>query len=346
MIKKIDIKTIGKKDLELFCTNNNTEKFRANQIEEWLWKKGAKCFDEMTSLPASFRFLLSENFIINSVEITSKQVSVDRSIKYGLKLFDKKIIEGVLIPSKKRVTICISSQAGCSLDCFFCATGKLKLERNLMSWEIYEQVYLLNKESIKEFGVAISNIVYMGMGEPLLNYSNVIQSIGLITDNKGLGMSPKRITVSTSGIAKMIKKLGDDQVKFNLAISLHSANNKTRSSLMPINKRINLAELKKSIVHFYKMTKTRITYEYILFEKINDSINDANELAELTKITPCKINLIEYNPIEGVVYKKSDHNKTKKFISILESKNLIVNLRKSKGKDIDAACGQLANRLS
>ena len=345
MKEKIDIRNISVEELQKFCKDNNLPKFRAKQVEEWLWKKGATSFAEMTSLSKEMRDLFTVHFVINSVKIHKAERSIDGTIKYSMKLHDNQLVEGVLIPSKKRITACISSQVGCSLDCAFCATGTLKLERNLTAAEIYDQVFILNEESISSFGKSLSNIVYMGMGEPLLNYNNMLESIGLITTKKGMGMSPKRITVSTAGIAKMVKKLGDDMVKFNLAISIHSANDEKRSSLMILNDSVPLQELRDAIRYFYDKTDSRITYEYILFKEVNDSVEDAKELAKFCKVSPCKINLIQYNKVDGMDYEKSSNKNTETFISYLEEKHLIVNLRKSKGKDIDAACGQLVNKL-
>ena len=345
MKEKIDIRNISVEELQKFCKDNNLPKFRAKQVEEWLWKKGATSFAEMTSLSKEMRDLFTVHFVINSVKIHKAERSIDGTIKYSMKLHDKQLVEGVLIPSKKRITACISSQVGCSLDCAFCATGTLKLERNLTAAEIYDQVFILNEESISSFGKSLSNIVYMGMGEPLLNYNNMLESIELITTKKGMGMSPKRITVSTAGIAKMVKKLGDDMVKFNLAISLHSANDEKRSSLMILNDSVPLQELRDAIRYFYDKTDSRITYEYILFKEVNDSVEDAKELAKFCKVSPCKINLIQYNKVDGMDYEKSSNKNTETFISYLEEKHLIVNLRKSKGKDINAACGQLVNKL-
>jgi 23S rRNA (adenine2503-C2)-methyltransferase len=345
MKEKIDIRNIGIEELHKFCKDNSLPKFRAKQVEEWLWKKGATSFGEMTSLSKEMRDLFSVHFVINSVKIHKAERSIDGTIKYSMKLHDKLLVEGVLIPTKKRITACISSQVGCSLDCVFCATGTLKLERNLTASEIYEQVFILNQEALSLFGKPLSNIVYMGMGEPLLNYNNMLESIHLITTEKGMGISPKRITVSTAGIAKMIKKLGDDMVKFNLAISLHSANNEKRSSLMSLNDSVSLQELRDAIRYFYDKTNSRITYEYILFKNINDSVDDAKELAKFCRVSPCKINLIEYNTVDDFPYEKSTNKVTENFIVYLEEKNLIVNLRKSKGKDINAACGQLVNKL-
>ena len=344
MSNKKDIRLLSLNELILFCKENKLPAYRAKQIYEWLWKKNVNSFDDMSSISQKTRNMLNDVFWINHIKVYSQHISKDHTIKYGLRLHDQNIVEGVLIPSKKRITACISSQAGCSLSCNFCATGKLTLKRNLTSSEIYDQVFLLNEESKKYFEKPITNIVYMGMGEPLLNYKCLLESIDFITTKKGLNMSPKRITVSTVGIAKLIKKLGDDMVKFNLAISLHSAEDSKRSNLMPINNNINLNQLKEAVEYFYKKTKTRITYEYILLKNINDSINDAKKLLDFIKITPCKINLIEYNTVSDFEFEKSTNKKTDLFINFLEKHNVIVNLRKSKGKDINAACGQLANQ--
>lgn len=344
MREKKDIRSLNLLELSEFCKEKKLSAFRAKQIWEWLWKKDINSFAEMTTLSKDTRKLLDRYFWINKIIICRAQKSIDNTIKYAFKLHDKHLVEGVLIPSKNRITACISSQAGCSLSCKFCATGKLKLERNLTASEIYDQVLILNNESISYFNKPISNIVFMGMGEPLLNYNALLNSIDFITTKKGLNMSPKRITVSTVGIAKMIKKLGDDKIKFNLAISLHAADDKKRSNLMSINEKINLTELKNAVKYFYEKTKIRITYEYILLKDTNDSIEDAKRLSDFIKTTPCKINLIEYNAVEGIEYKKTSAKNTNIFINYLEKQNIIVNLRRSKGKDIDAACGQLANQ--
>ena len=345
MSDKKDIRTFTFEQIQTFCLENNLPKFRAKQLQEWLWKKRATSFDEMTSLSKEIKGLFVEYFVINAVKIHKAERSIDGTIKYSMQLHDKNLVEGVLIPSKKRITACISSQVGCSLDCTFCATGTLKLERNLDTAEIYDQVFILNEESVSNFGKPLSNIVFMGMGEPLLNYNNLLESVELITTDKGLGMSPKRITVSTAGIAKMIKKLGDDEVKFNLAISLHTASDSKRNILMALNKKVNLADLRKSISYFYDKTGSRVTYEYILFKDLNDNIEDAQKLVQFAKVSPCKINLIEYNKVDGVDYEKASNKSIENFMSYLEEKNIIVNLRKSKGKDIAAACGQLVNKL-
>ena len=345
MITKKNIRELKLEELIDFLKNQNIPSYRAKQIHEWLWKKRAISFNEMTSLSLSLRELLEQNFCLNAVKIHKAEKSSDGTIKYSLKLYDNKLVEGVLIPSKKRLTACISSQVGCSLSCTFCATGTLKLERNLNYAEIYDQIFILNEEALLNFGKPLSNIVYMGMGEPLLNYENLLKSIELVSSKTGLSMSPKRITVSTAGIAKMIKKLADDDVRFNLAISLHTSDDKKREEIMPINKSINLEELKESIKYFFEKTGTRITYEYILFKEINDSLDDAHELVKFCQSTPCKVNLIEYNSVDNIPFQKASNNKTEKFINFLNEKNVIVNLRRSKGKDINAACGQLVNKL-
>jgi len=345
MEEKKDIRNTSVEDLQKFCAEHKLPKFRANQIQEWLWKKKAVSFEEMTSLSKPMRDLFATHFIINAVKIHKGERSIDGTIKYSLQLHDKLLVEGVLIPSKNRLTACVSSQVGCSLACEFCATGTLKLARNLTAAEIYDQVFILNEEAISNFGKPLSNIVYMGMGEPLLNYKAVLESINLITTEKGLAMSPKRITVSTAGISKMIKKLGDDGARFNLAISLHSATDSKRDILMPINQKINLEELRESVRYFYDKTGSRVTYEYILFKDLNDSIEDAQKLVQFTKASPCKINLIEYNTVDDLPYEKSSNRVTENFMKYLEERNILVTLRKSKGKDINAACGQLVNKL-
>ncbi|CAI8271077.1 MAG: Dual-specificity RNA methyltransferase RlmN [Cryomorphaceae bacterium] len=345
MEEKKDIRNTSVENLQKFCAEHKLPQFRAKQVQEWLWKKKAVSFEEMTSLSKPMRDLFANHFSINAVKIHKGERSIDGTIKYSLQLHDKLLVEGVLIPSKNRLTACVSSQVGCSLACEFCATGTLKLARNLTAAEIYDQVFILNEEAISNFGKPLSNIVFMGMGEPLLNYKSVLESINLITTEKGLGMSPKRITVSTAGIAKMIKKLGDDGVRFNLAISLHSAKDSKRDIIMPINKKINLEELRESVRYFYDKTGSRVTYEYILFKDLNDSIEDAQKLVQFTKASPCKINLIEYNTVEDLPYERSSNRVTEQFMKYLEERNILVTLRKSKGKDINAACGQLVNKL-
>lgn len=339
-----DIRTLSLDDLSLFFESVGEKKFRAKQVMEWLWKKSADSFDEMSNLSASTRELLKENYTLHRIKIAEEQVSSDRTIKCAFEVEPGKIVEGVLIPTTSRMTACISSQVGCSLACKFCATGRLKMMRNLTAGEIYDQVVYLRNQSSNRYETPLSNIVYMGMGEPLLNYKNVLTSIEKITSPDGLGMSPQRITVSTAGISKMIKRLGDDRVKFNLALSLHAANDTKRSKIMEINESNNLESLAESLRYFHEKTGSRITFEYIIFRDFNDTIGDARELAEFAKNVPVKINIIEYNPIDDGEFRQAIPERVEAFAKFLEARNLIVNVRRSRGKDIDAACGQLANK--
>lgn len=344
MENKKNIRALTKADLKKSFTEMGEKAFRANQVYEWLWQKNAASFEEMTNLSVKLREQLNEQFFIDHITLDEQQISKDRTIKCAFNVGVGKVVEGVLIPTKTRMTACISSQVGCSLACKFCATGKLKLLKNLSAGEIVDQVVHLKNLSEGKYNQNLSNIVYMGMGEPLLNYKNMMESIDKITSNEGLGMSPKRITVSTAGIAKMIKKLGDDEVKFNLALSLHAANDKKRDHIMAINETNNLEALADALRYFYGKTGTRVTYEYIIFKDFNDELEDAQELAEFCKIIPCKVNIIEYNTIDDGEFQQADPKKVDRFAAYLEEKNIIVNVRRSRGKDIDAACGQLANK--
>ncbi len=341
-----DIRQLSKEELQEVCIALGEKKFRAKQLWEWLWQKGVTSFDDMSNLSKSFRESLKAEYTINGVQIANSQQSNDGTIKYAFKLNDGFLVEGVLIPSKDRVTACISSQVGCSLSCTFCATGFLKRERNLRSDEIFDQVVLLKREAEKAYNLNLSNIVLMGMGEPLLNYANVNSGIEKITSPDGLGMSPQRITLSTAGIAKMIKKLGDDGVRYNLALSLHAANNEKRSSIMPINDSNSLEDLIEALNYFYDKTGTRVTLEYCVINDINDDNQEAQELVDFARQIRCKINLIEYNPIDLAEFEASSIEKVERFAAYLEKNKLIVNVRRSRGKDIDAACGQLANKLA
>lgn len=317
-------------------------KFRGRQIYEWLWKKGAGSFEEMSNLSKSLREKLSQEFVIDKIQIEDRQRSNDGTIKYAFRLSNGSQVEGVLIPTPKRVTACVSSQAGCSLACKFCATGFLDLKHNLHHYEIFDQVQMLREEAEREYGRSLSNIVYMGMGEPLLNYRNVLGSIDKITSEEGLGMSPKRITVSTAGVAKMIKRLADDDIKFEFALSLHAADDETRSKVMPINESNSLEALKEALIYFYEKTKTRVTYEYCIFKDINDSLEHAKRLAEFSRIIPSKVNVIEYNTVAEAGFVNTTRKRMDAFIKYLEDDGVIVNVRRSRGKDVDGACGQLA----
>ena len=340
----INIRELAEDQIKNWLLEQKEQSFRSKQIWEWLWAKSVRDFDLMTNLSKLLREKLKETFVIHGVEIDTSQISRDRTIKDAFRLYDGKIVEGVLIPTDTRMTACVSSQVGCSLTCTFCATGRLERLRNLEAGEIYDQVAILKQQAEEKYGIPLSNIVYMGMGEPLLNYSNVLESIERITSPNGLNMSPQRITVSTAGIAKMIKRLGDDEVRFNLALSLHAANDIKRNKIMPINEQNSLDALAEALNYFTEKTGTRVTFEYIVFDKFNDELSDAKELEEFCRRTKAKVNLIEYNPIDEGVYVNAKTEKIEAFKNYLENRGIIVNIRRSRGKDIDAACGQLANK--
>jgi 23S rRNA (adenine2503-C2)-methyltransferase len=344
MAAKQDIRALSKDEIASFFKEKGEPAFRSKQVWEWLWKKSARSFSEMSNLSKELRGLLEEHFVIHAVSISDMQISRDRTIKCAMKLDDGNVVESVLIPTETRMTACISSQVGCSLTCKFCATGRLKRLRNLNADEIYDQVVLVNNLAKEKYNQHLSNIVYMGMGEPLLNYAETLRSVDRICSPDGLGMSPQRITISTAGIAKMIKKLGDDQVKFNLALSLHAANDEKRNYIMPINETNSLENLAEALNYFYDKTGTRVTFEYISFRDFNDSIKDAEELAAFCRKVPAKVNIIEYNPIDEGEFKQTTPERLNAFKETLEKKGVIVNVRRSRGKDIDAACGQLANK--
>jgi 23S rRNA (adenine2503-C2)-methyltransferase len=342
--EKINIRSLSLAELATSIESFNEKPYRAKQIMEWLWKKNAAHFEEMSNLGKPLRDKLENHYYIDHIQLNDQQISSDKTIKCAFSVNDGKVVEGVLIPTSSRTTACISSQVGCSLSCKFCATGQLKLMRNLTAGEMVDQVVYLKQQAETRYNTPLTNIVYMGMGEPLLNYKNMIRSVELLTSEEGLGMSPKRITVSTAGIAKMIRKLGDDAVKFNLALSLHAANDKKRSEIMEINNSNSLEELSDALRYFHEKTDARITFEYIIFKDFNDQLEDARELAAFAKCVPCKINIIEYNPIENSEYQQANRKNVDDFVAYLEAKNLVVNVRRSRGKDIDAACGQLANK--
>jgi len=341
---KKDIRKFSLEELEQFFVDQGDKKFRAKQVYDWLWNKSLKNFDDMTNISKETREMLKENFIINHIHVDLMQHSNDGTIKNAVKLFDGKIVESVLIPTTKRITACVSSQVGCSLDCNFCATARLKRMRNLNPDEIYDQVVAIKEEAETYFNRPLTNIVFMGMGEPLLNYNNVIEAIDKITSPEGLGMAPRRITLSTVGIPKMIKKMADDEVKFNLAISLHAAINETRSRLMPINDVNPLEDLAEALKYWYQKTKRKVTYEYVVWAGVNDDEKHAKALAKFCKIIPSKVNLIQYNPIDEGEFRQASQESVDMYVRILEDNGIIAKVRKSRGQDIDAACGQLANK--
>lgn len=341
---KRDIRKLSLEELKTFFLEHNQKPFRATQVYEWLWKKSLKDFDAMTNLSLEVRELLKDHFSINHIRVDTMQRSSDGTIKNAVKLHDGMVVESVLIPTEKRITACVSSQVGCSLDCKFCATAQLKRQRNLNPDEIYDQVVAIKQQSELFFNRPLTNIVFMGMGEPLLNYANVIAAIDKITSPDGLNMASKRITLSTVGVAKMIIKMADDEVKFNLAVSLHSAINDKRATFMPITNSNSLDELADALRHWYKKTKRRITYEYVVWDGINDKLEDAQALLKFAKIIPSKVNLIQYNPIDAGVFQQASDQAVNMYQQVLENNGVVARIRVSRGKDIDAACGQLANK--
>ena len=342
---KIDIRSLSLKELCSFFESNNYPTFRGNQVYNWLWNKSCFSFNEMTNLSLELREVLKKDFVINHIKIDEIQKSNDGTIKNAVKLFDDLLVESVLIPVKNRTTACISSQVGCSLDCEFCATSKLKRIRNLNPDEIFDQASTINLQSKFYYNRPISNIVFMGMGEPLLNYKNLMKGIEMITNEGGLGMSPKRITVSTSGISKLIIKMADDNAKFNLAVSLHSAIEETRNKIMPFSLKFPLTDLKEAIKYWSDKTQKIVTYEYIVWKGINDDSKHIDALVNFCKYSPSKVNIIEYNKTDNDFFIPADDAIIKKYIKELEKNRIPVTIRKSRGKDIDAACGQLANKL-
>jgi 23S rRNA (adenine2503-C2)-methyltransferase len=341
---KQDIRQTSVEQLSYFLVEKGEKPFRAKQVEDWIWNKSAQNFEQMSNLPQSLRQLLDQHFEFRNLSVHTEVKSDDQTIKLAFKLHDRSLIEGVLIPTASRMTACVSSQVGCALACKFCATGYLKRRRDLEPGEIYDQVVWLDQLAQQNFGQKLSNIVFMGMGEPLLNYNNVLKAIRLITSPQGLGMSSRRITLSTAGIAKGIKQLADDGTKFNLALSLHAASDEKRLQIMPINKSNSLNTLRDALKYYFSKTKLPVTYEYIIFKDFNDSLEDAKLLYRFTKHVPSKVNIIEYNPIIEADFVNTSRDRTQQFCDYLESQGVNVNIRRSRGKDVDAACGQLANK--
>ena len=339
-----DIRLIKPENLEQLLKKNKFLTYRSKQIQNWARKIDIQSFNQMSNLPNDLIQFLTENFKLNKSKVKTSKKSFDGTIKFAIQLYDNLIVEAVLIPSNKRITACVSSQVGCSLDCNFCATSKIKKMRNLESYEIFDQIMLLNKESINHFSSPITNIVFMGMGEPLLNYKNVIESIDQITSDFGIGISYKKITVSTSGISKMIKKMADDDVKFNLAISLHTALEKTRNKVMPFSKSFPIKELVDSLEYWYKKIKRKITFEYLIWKEINDDFEHINALVSICKRIPSKVNIIEYNDTDNSMFRNADDKWINNYVTTLKENRIPVSVRRSRGKDIDAACGQLANK--
>lgn len=342
--KHKDIRSISIENLNLILSKNNFPSYRSKQIKNWARKTDVLKFGHMSNLPNELICFLNDNFVLNKSKILSTQKSSDNTIKYAIELHDGLVVESVLIPSNDRITVCVSSQVGCGLDCKFCATSLLKRMRNLEHYEIFDQIMKLNIEANKIFNSSITNIVFMGMGEPLLNYKNVVNSISKITSEFGLGISNKKITLSTSGISKMIRKMADENVKFNLAVSLHSAIEITRNRVMPFSKSFPLKDLVESLEYWYSKTKRKITFEYLVWKDINDDFQHINALVKICKRVPSKVNLIEYNSTDNKQFETADIEWINNYINVLKDNKIPVSVRRSRGKDIQAACGQLANK--
>ena len=339
-----DIRTLSLEQLTDYFLSLGEKSFRAKQVYDWLWSKNMHSIEDMTNLSKELREKISEEYFINPISVDELQKSKDGTIKNGVKLHDGLLVESVLIPTETRTTACVSSQVGCSLNCEFCATARLKRMRNLEVAEIVDQVALIDRQSKLYFDRPLSNIVFMGMGEPMMNYNNVVEAIRKITQPEGLGMSARRITVSTSGIPKMIKMLADENIKVKLALSLHSAIEEIRNDIMPFSTAFPLTDIMDSLQYWYQKTNSTITFEYCIWKGINDQEKDIQALIKFCRLVPSKVNIIQYNPIgEG----KFDFKNTKaeeRYVEQLTRAGITVMVRRSRGGDIDAACGQLANK--
>jgi 23S rRNA (adenine2503-C2)-methyltransferase len=340
----IDLRELSLAQIKALVDGLGQKPYKAVQLWSWVWKKHAPSLDAMSDLSKDFRVQLAERVVYRPLVLATEQKSADGTIKCAFRTHDGYVVEGVLIPTPTRLTACISSQVGCSLSCAFCATGKLKRERNLTAGEIVDQVVLINGLAHQYHGKGLTNVVYMGMGEPLLNYGHTVRSVERLTAEDGMGMGARRITISTAGIAKMIRKAADDATRFNLALSLHAANDVKRSRIMPINEENDLATLKEALRYYTKRSGREVTFEYILLGGFNDSLQDAQELVRYASDVHAKVNLIEYNPIDQGTFARSNRQDTEAFQQFLERKGVNARIRRSRGQDVDAACGQLANK--
>lgn len=347
---KIDLKSLTRDELSAFCEEQGLQSYRSDQIFQWLYQKGVSNFEEMTNLSKDLRANLDEAARVNRIEPVTMQESKDGTIKFLFRLQDEHDykVEAVMIPdfypdgAANRLTVCVSSQVGCVFGCSFCATGKMGFFRSLTHGEIVDQVQYINDVCETRFGKKITNIVYMGMGEPLHNYKAVVNSASIICDDLSVGLSPKRITVSTVGLTKQIRKLADERQPFNLAISLHAANDEKRDEIMPINNSMNLKQLQEAVQYYYASLHRPITYEYLLFDEFNDSPEDARGLAEIAQWAPSKVNIIMYNDVAGVALKRAREQRLDAFMQELVKNDVTATVRRSHGDDIDAGCGQLA----
>ncbi|MGS0746923.1 23S rRNA (adenine(2503)-C(2))-methyltransferase RlmN [Halpernia sp. GG3] len=341
-----DLRTLSLTELQDYFLSLGDKTFRAKQVYDWLWSKNLHSIEEMTNLSKDLRDKISKDFEIKPISVDQLQRSSDGTIKNGVKLHDGLLVESVLIPTETRTTACVSSQVGCSLNCEFCATARLKRMRNLDVAEIVDQVALIDQQSKMYFDRPLSNIVFMGMGEPMMNYKNVVEAIKKITEPDGMGMSARRITVSTSGIPKMIKMLADENIKVKLALSLHSAIEKKRNEIMPFSDKFPLTDILESLKYWYQKTGNIVTFEYCVWKNINDGDEDIKALIKFCKQIPSKVNLIQYNPIGDGKYDQCNKSAEDNYVRQLEKNGITVMIRRSRGGDIDAACGQLANKAA
>ena len=345
MTQKIDIKSLEFRELEDAARKFDEPRYRARQIADWLYQKRVRSFDEMTDLPREFRNRLAERFDFSTIDIVRVLGSRDTTRKFLLRLSDGNLIESVLIPASPalygsrsdRRTICISTQVGCAYGCKFCASGLEGFTRNLQPNEIVDQIIAVEREA----GEKIDNIVFMGMGEPLANFENLLRAIRIINAPWGLGIGARHITVSTSGLAPQIRKLADESLQIRLAISMHGATDEVRGQIMPINRRYNIETLLSACDYYVSRKKQRLTFEYILIDNVNDSDEQARLLARHAKRLSAKVNLIPYNTVHGLRWSRPTQDRQERFLSILRERGIAATLRREKGHDIDAACGQL-----
>ena len=335
-----NIKNYNLEDLQEVVENLGEKKYRAEQIFNWIYKENVTSFDEMVNLPLSLREKLKENFDLHIFKIIAKQESKDGTKKYLFDVLDGNAIESVLMEYKHGYTICVSSQIGCKMGCKFCASTGVKFARSLEAGEIVEQLQAVERDT----GIKISNVVFMGIGEPLDNFENVLKAISLINNQKGINIGARHISISTSGIVPKIYELADKELQCTLSISLHSASNEKRSEMMPINKKYNIQELMKACKYYIEKTNRRISFEYALVKENNDNLDDAKELVKLLKGMLCHVNLIPINKIENGKYNKSTNENIMKFRDYLNSHGIVATIRRELGSDIDAACGQLRKK--
>lgn len=348
---RVDLKTMDRAALEAFVADHGEPRYRGEQLFHWIYGKGVSDFERMSDLPKRMRRGLQRQATVEDVEIVDQQEAADHTIKALFRLPSGREAETVLIPDidergeARRLTVCVSSQVGCAMGCEFCATGLMGFQENLTPGAIFDQVWHMNEVAEERFGRPVTNVVFMGMGEPLLNYDAVLESVDILTDEDSLNLSAQKITVSTVGLARRIKDLADDQLRTNLAVSLHAPDNETRSSIMPVNEaeKTSLSALKEAITYYSKKTGRPLTYEYCLFKGINDSEDDARRLAEVSRWAPSKVNLLMYNPVQGLHFERTSEEQLDRFIQVLVEEGVTVTVRRSRGQDIDAACGQLAN---